>query len=77
MLSLCSPSAMLQSTSIFQRGALTVSSAPDFGLMPRGHSLIAWLWWPAELAFLGSTEIKTIGETTFGQLRPQGTVKID
>ena len=51
--------SMLQSTSIFQRGALTVPWI--LWLMPRGPSLIAWLQWPAELAFLGSAEIATTG----------------
>ena len=55
------------------KGAFTVSSALDFVAGAQGHSLIVWIWWPAELVFLGPMEIETIGEINLVGHYPQGT----
>ena len=55
--SLCSPSAMLEL-------AGTCSAY-------RGHSLIAWLWWPGGLLFLGPTGLWQ-SETVLGRLPSSG-----
>lgn len=50
-----------------------MSSALDFVAGAQGHSLIVWIWWPAELVFLGPMEIETIGEINLVGHYPQGT----
>lgn len=47
-----SPSHSLQVTGISQKWASVLVWCPFLQLLPRGHSLITWLWWLAELTFI-------------------------
>lgn len=48
VLSSHSPSSSLSIASVSQK-SMNWSGAQDLHLLPKGHSLMVWLWWPLEL----------------------------